>query len=166
MSSVSFSHSYQTMAALDGTQDPEPRRRQPADLSQYPTPRLYSWDQTRRTRGIDPAFRTLADYDFEADGLPLNPDAYLSYEARSKRRSWFIFMLVLCIFPFITPLIYMGKFDDALSWYTKGEVYTLTDWQKRVIPIIMVVQLTALPLIVIYLIWSFTAPVTPSTYKW
>lgn len=56
---------------------------------------------------------------------------YLSWEARSRRQAYYYAMCALCVFPFMAPLAYRGVFDSALSWYTRGEVASLTRQQRR-----------------------------------
>ncbi len=66
----------------------------------------------------------------------LNGDGYLSWEARKRRQGYYYLMCILCIFPFIAPLVYRGTFDSALSWYTRGEAASLTQRQRRNVLII------------------------------
>jgi len=60
-------------------------------------------------------------------------ESYLSWEARRRRQLYYCVTCVLCVFPFFAPLAYHGKFDSALSWYTRGEVASLTPRQRRVV---------------------------------
>ncbi|KAK4153285.1 hypothetical protein C8A00DRAFT_15489 [Chaetomidium leptoderma] len=66
-------------------------------------------------------------------------DAHLSWEARKSRQGYYYIMCMLCIFPFIAPLVYWGAFDSALSWYTRGETASLTARQRRNVLIIGIV---------------------------
>ncbi|TLS23094.1 uncharacterized protein PpBr36_05581 [Pyricularia pennisetigena] len=99
-------------------------------------PHLYPWDERRLQPGSDPYLRALAD----RDKLPSAHLTYTSHEGRRKQRRWFVLMLAVSIFPFLSVLVYLGKFDTALSWYTRGEVNGLTISQRRIILAIMVFQ--------------------------
>ncbi len=56
---------------------------------------------------------------------------YLSWEARQRREAFYYLMCALCVLPFTAPLVYAGTADSALSWYTRGEVASLTRRQRR-----------------------------------
>ena len=126
----------------------------------YQSPRLYTWEERRRYNAGDASLRAIAS--LEA-GLPVDADAFLSYEARSRRRAWFILMLVISIFPFMSILVYRGKFDSALSWLTKGEVHRLSRRQQRVILTVMILQFIILPFLLFILIWHYRNPGTSAT---
>jgi len=154
------------MVPLDGTVGPRARRSRPLDfhrprlpkagITHHQAPRLVSLEERRRIgRGTDPDLRGLVDTEAS---LPRSPDAYLTYDSRVRRRAWFAFMLVISVFPFMSILVYKGKFDSALSWYTKGEVDTLTDAQKRVIRVIMLLQFIIWPFLLFFLIWRYRIP--------
>ncbi|KAI6592916.1 hypothetical protein MCOR12_007485 [Pyricularia oryzae] len=99
-------------------------------------PHLYPWDERRLQPGSDPYLRALAD----RNRLPSAHLTYTSHEGRIKQRRWFVLMLTVSIFPFLSVLVYLGKFDAALSWYSRGEVNGLTPAQRRIILAIMVFQ--------------------------
>lgn len=61
----------------------------------------------------------------------LTEDAHLSWEARKRSQTYYYAMCIMCIFPFMAPLVYRGTFDSALSWYTGGEVVQLNRQQRR-----------------------------------
>lgn len=107
---------------------------------------------------MDSQLRVIAAPDMEA-GISRNPDDYLSYDAIMRRRFWFVFMLIISIFPFFSVLIYNGWFDSALSWYTRGEVNSLTKAQKKTIFAIMVAQLVLYPCVIVLFIWRNRFPV-------
>lgn len=69
----------------------------------------------------------------------LTDEAYLSWEARKRRQGYYYLMCILCLFPFIAPLVYRGTFDAALSWYTRGETASLTRRQRRNVLVLGVV---------------------------
>jgi hypothetical protein len=78
----------------------------------------------------------LATMEEGANGHPFavqSDGSYLSWEARRRRQLYYCVTCVLCVFPFFAPLAYRGKFDAALSWYTRGEVASLTPRQRRVV---------------------------------
>ncbi|KAL2180177.1 uncharacterized protein P884DRAFT_192855 [Thermothelomyces heterothallicus CBS 202.75] len=77
------------------------------------------------------------DYFFPTDSV--NEEAYLSWEARRRRRVCYYAMCVLSAFPFFAPLVYRGTFDSALSWYTRGETGSLTRRQRRNVLVVGVV---------------------------
>jgi hypothetical protein len=66
----------------------------------------------------------------------LTGDGYLSWEARKRRQGYYYLMCILCVFPFMAPLVYRGTFDSALSWYTRGETGSMTARQRRNVLII------------------------------
>jgi len=154
------------MIPLDGSVGPRARRSQPMDfhrprlpragIMRYEAPRLVSLgDRRRMGRGTDPDLRHLADTEAS---LPRSADAYLTYDSRVRRRAWFAFMLLISVFPFMSILVFKGKFDAALSWYTRGEVDTLTDAQKRAIRVIMILQFIIWPFLLFFLIWKYRVP--------
>ena len=165
MSSTASTQSNQTMVPLDGTVEPARRDRSmdfhrprlpKTRVLEYPAPRLISLEERRRiVRGTDPDLRAFAGSEAS---LPQCPDAYLTYDARVRRRAWFAFMLIISIFPFMSILVFKGKFDSALSWYTKGEVDTLSDAQKRIIRVLMIVQFIIWPFLLFFLIWRCLVP--------
>ncbi|OAA68198.1 hypothetical protein SPI_00393 [Niveomyces insectorum RCEF 264] len=141
-------------------------------LSRTNTPRLYPWDyqarRWQRLRGTDPELRAIAatsshhpalagtrfpDDDLERRGLPLHPDAFLSREARRRRRVWLLCMLAVSMFPFMSVLVYVGAFDSGLSWYTRGEVDRLSRRQRRTILAVMVLQFVLWPSMLVLVIW-------------
>lgn len=48
-------------------------------------------------------------------------------------------MCILCILPFMAPLVYKGTFNSVLSWYTKGETGHLTRRQRRNVRILGII---------------------------
>ncbi|CAK7201339.1 hypothetical protein SEUCBS139899_004043 [Sporothrix eucalyptigena] len=132
------------------------------------TPRLYPWDyqarRRRRARGTDPELRAIAleesdgerlrhVHDLERNGVPLDPEAFISHEGRHRRQTWFYCMLAVSMFPFISVMVYMGKFDSGLSWYSRGEVDRLNTRQRRVILVVMVAQFVLWPIVLGLVIW-------------
>ncbi|CAK7230589.1 hypothetical protein SBRCBS47491_007636 [Sporothrix bragantina] len=132
------------------------------------TPRLYPWDyqarRRQRTRGTDPELRAIAlaesdgerrsrVHDLERNGVPLDPEAFVSHEGRHRRKTWFYCMLAVSMFPFISVMVYLGKFDSGLSWYSRGEVDRLNSKQRRVILVVTVVQFVLWPIILGLVIW-------------
>ncbi|EPE03540.1 hypothetical protein F503_06713 [Ophiostoma piceae UAMH 11346] len=144
-------------------------------LSRSNTPRLYPWDypmrrqRERQERRTDPELRAIAlpechgirgphgrnkhTHDLERTGVPLDPEAFLSWNARHRRRVWFYCVLVASMFPFISVLVYMGTFNSALSWFTRGEVSRLNNQQRRVIFLVMILQFVLWPIVLGVVIW-------------
>ena len=132
------------------------------------TPRLYPWDyqarRRQRTRGTDPELRAIAlaesdgerhrrVHDLEHNGVPLDPEAFISLEGRHRREMWFYCMLAVSMFPFISVMVYLGKFDNGLSWFSRGEVDRLNTKQRRVILLVTVAQFVLWPVILGLVIW-------------
>ncbi|KAK4181344.1 hypothetical protein QBC36DRAFT_296889 [Triangularia setosa] len=63
-------------------------------------------------------------------------DAYISWDNQRKRRLFYYGALAMCVFPFLTLLIYHGAFDPLLVWWTKGEVCRMTRKQRHVVGIV------------------------------
>ncbi|CAK7562451.1 MAG: hypothetical protein SEPTF4163_000295 [Sporothrix epigloea] len=136
------------------------------------TPRLYPWDyrtrRRQRARGTDPELRAVALagsdserrsrlHDLERNGVPLDPEAFISYEGRHRRKTWFLCMLAVSMFPFISIMVYLGKFDSGLSWYSRGEVDRLNRGQRQVILAVTVAQFVLWPVILGLVIWRTLA---------
>ena len=148
-------------------------------LSRSNTPRLYPWDypmrrqEARQERRTDPELRAIAlpechrsraphgrskhMHDLERTGVPLDPEAFLSWNARHRRRVWFYCMLAASMFPFISVLVYTGTFNSALSWFTRGEVSRLNSQQRRVIFLVMILQFVLWPIVLGVVIWRTMA---------
>ncbi|KAL1909084.1 hypothetical protein Sste5344_004965 [Sporothrix stenoceras] len=133
-------------------------------ISRSSQPRLYPWDyqarrRQQRTRGTDPELRAIAleepgcERDLERNGVPLDPEAFITHEGRRRRQNWFYCMLAVSMFPFISVMVYLGKFDSGLSWYSRGEVDRLNTQQRRVILVMMVAQFVFWPIILGLVIW-------------
>ncbi|KAK3903781.1 hypothetical protein C8A05DRAFT_14280 [Staphylotrichum tortipilum] len=88
--------------------------------------------------------------------LTTEESGYLSWEARRRREVFYYLMCALCVLPFTAALVYAGTADSALSWYTRGEVASLTRRQRRRVlligGIISVAWLCALVGFVVYLL--------------
>lgn len=97
-------------------------------------PRLYPWDERRVQQQLpesDPSLRALANRAKLPGSMALT---YMSNEGRAKQRRWFLVMLVVgTIFPFLAVLVYFGRLDGLLSYYTKGEATELTQFQKKTV---------------------------------
>ncbi|KAK4205193.1 hypothetical protein QBC40DRAFT_323091 [Triangularia verruculosa] len=63
-------------------------------------------------------------------------DAYISSDNQRKRRLFYYGALAMCIFPFLTLLVYHGAFDPLLVWWTEGEVRRMTRRQRHVVGIV------------------------------
>ncbi len=145
------------MMALDGTAGPTAGRHayrsSRQQVTEYGIPRLYpSEERRRRARAADTDLRTIANVEA---GRRLYPDVFISYKSRVRRRAWFALMIAISVFPFMSILVYKGKFDSALSWYTKGEVHCLTKPQMQVIRAIMIAHCFAVPAALIVLFWRY-----------
>lgn len=117
-------------------------------------PHLYAWDERPHAVSTDPSLRALAyDVDVEAARAARYGDVHVSDEAYKKRTCWFIIMVILSIFPFIAVLIERGRFNDALSWCTHGEIHRLTTTQKKIIRGIIILELIAYPSLIVIAIW-------------
>ncbi|KAK0617973.1 hypothetical protein B0T17DRAFT_643034 [Bombardia bombarda] len=68
-----------------------------------------------------------------------NDEAYMSWEGRKRRQYFYYLMCLLSLFPFIAPLVCMGTFNSALSWYTKGETGRLNPKQHRRVKMVGIV---------------------------
>ncbi|KAL2129574.1 hypothetical protein VTI74DRAFT_7562 [Chaetomium olivicolor] len=96
--------------------------------------------QQQGSNGVAPSLRQIA-----AMGQGISPfdmpseDAYISWEARRRRQIYFYFLCCLCVLPFFAVLVCQGTFNNALSWYTRGETGELTRRQRRNIKIVAVV---------------------------
>lgn len=106
----------------------------------FPTPpTVFGSPRLFRARLRDGGRRTTVAADLHriANSEPTGPwghltdDAYLSWEARRRRKAFYYVMCILCILPFLAPLVYQGAFDSALTWYTKGETGRLSRRQRR-----------------------------------
>ncbi|KAK4238108.1 hypothetical protein C8A03DRAFT_15397 [Achaetomium macrosporum] len=107
----------------------------PRPPSAFNSPRLVARDQRHLTRGTSVAvaadLRQIVSFETGHPFGVTSEDAYLSWEARRRRQAYYYFMCMLCIFPFIAPLVYRGTFDSGLSWYTRGETGQLSQRQRR-----------------------------------
>jgi 4-amino-4-deoxy-L-arabinose transferase-like glycosyltransferase len=101
----------------------------------FASPRLVARDQRHLTQGTSVAaaadLRQIVSFETGHPFGVTSEEAYLSWEARRRRQAYFYFMCMLCIFPFIAPLVYRGTFDSGLSWYTRGETGQLSQRQRR-----------------------------------
>ncbi|KAL8393626.1 hypothetical protein RB595_003385 [Gaeumannomyces hyphopodioides] len=101
-------------------------------------PRLYPWDERRMQQlppASDPSLRALANRAKLPGSMALT---YMSSEGRAKQRRWFLAMLVVStIFPFLAVLVYFGRLDGLLSYYTKGEATELTQFQRKMVLAVM-----------------------------
>jgi hypothetical protein len=103
-------------------------------------PRLVPRDKRNAARALagtmSPDLRQLAALEAGASFGALADDVYLSWEARKRRQMFYYGLCILAAVPFISPLIWRGKFDSALSWFTRGETGSLTAKQKKTVDII------------------------------
>jgi hypothetical protein len=105
-------------------------------------PRLVPRDKRNGVRAaiaagtLSPDLRQLAALEAGASFGALADDVYLSWEARKRRQMFYYGLCVLAAVPFLSPLIWRGKFDSALSWFTRGETGSLTKKQKKRVDII------------------------------
>lgn len=105
----------------------------PALSTGLDTPRLFRGrlrDGGRRTT-ITPDLHGIASSGLIDPWGHLTDDGYLSWEARRRRKAFYHVMCILCILPFLAPLVYRGTFDSALAWYTQGETDQLSRQQRR-----------------------------------
>lgn len=96
-----------------------------------------------------------------ADAFVLSgEDAYISWDNQRKRRLFYYGALAVCIFPFLTLLVYHGAFDPFLVWWTEGEVRRMTRKQRHVVAIvgstIAAVWLAAIAVVVTLLVSTKT----------
>ncbi|KAK0669378.1 hypothetical protein QBC41DRAFT_302618 [Cercophora samala] len=63
-------------------------------------------------------------------------DAYISSDNQRKRQLFYYGALAMCIFPFLTLLVYNGAFDPLLVWWTEAEVRRMTGRQRHVVGIV------------------------------
>ncbi|GAB1310179.1 hypothetical protein MFIFM68171_00389 [Madurella fahalii] len=97
------------------------------------SPRLFRGrlrDGGRRTTAT-PDLHRIANSESTGPWGHLTDDAYLSWDARRRRKAFYYVMCILCILPFLAPLVYRGTFDSILTWYTHGETGQLSRRQRR-----------------------------------
>lgn len=128
--SRSFRNPYQPVGTSLRSSHPYPRATTPVFGS---PPCLVARDKRDGARAahLTADLRQLAAMEAGTPFGALTDEAYLSWEARKRRQGYYYLMCILCIFPFIAPLVYRGTFDSALSWYTRGETASLTRRQRR-----------------------------------
>ncbi|KAL8400775.1 hypothetical protein RB594_000971 [Gaeumannomyces avenae] len=101
-------------------------------------PRLYPWDERRMQQPppeSDPSLRALANRAKLPGSMALT---YMSSEGRAKQRRWFLAMLLVsAVFPFLAVLVYFGRLDGLLSYYTNGEATELTQTQRKMVLAVM-----------------------------
>ena len=73
-------------------------------------------------------------FDVNPTGFLATGDGYMSWEARQRRQAFYYLMIAMCVLPFTAPLVWAGTADTALSWYTRGEVASLTPPQRKRVP--------------------------------
>lgn len=99
-----------------------------------PFERPHLWSKDRRTSRVDcegSYLHQLANLNVTDPFRLDEEEGYLSWEARRRRKQFVWFLFVLCVFPFMAPLVYKGTFDATLAWFTKGEVDCLNYRQRR-----------------------------------
>jgi hypothetical protein len=97
------------------------------------SPHLFGRDKKNPDQGTNSTadLRQIANLETAAHFGVLTEDAYLSWDARKRRKAYYYAMCILCVFPFMAPLVYKGTFDSVLSWCTRGEVAQLNRQQRR-----------------------------------
>ncbi|KAK4129637.1 hypothetical protein N657DRAFT_88271 [Parathielavia appendiculata] len=81
---------------------------------------------------MSPSLRQIAALEAGASfgALATDDSVYLSWEARKRREAFYYLMCALAVFPLLLPLFWLGKFDSALSWITRGETGSFTPKQR------------------------------------
>ena len=110
----------------------------------YPSPRLYPWDRLHRgtaaQKSTDRSLQRITGQGFNSlDNMERgavhrrvhDTEAWLSDNAHARRRSFFLIVALLSIFPFVSPIALCGGFNSALSWHTRGEVDRFSTNQRR-----------------------------------
>lgn len=123
--------------------------------------RLHPWDSRLRLQAQASTDQSLRYHagptnDLEREIMrQAGEESWISHEAKGKRTFAFYIMVLLSILPFFSLLVHYGVFDSALSWYTHGEVGSLTPRQKRFIFMEMVFVCVAWPTVIVLLVAHF-----------
>lgn len=110
----------------------------------YPAPRLYPWDRIHRRaaaqKSTDRSLQRITGRSYNnLDNMERGTvyrrvhgtETWLSVNAQARRRSFFIIVALLSLFPFVSPIALCGGFNSALSWHTRGEVDRFSTNQRR-----------------------------------
>lgn len=134
----------------------------------YPAPRLYPWDRLhRRTaaqKSTDRSLQRITGRSYNnLDNMERGTvhrrvhgtEAWLSDNAQARRRSLFLIVALLSLFPFVSPIALCGGFDSALSWHTHGEVDRFSTNQRRCLMVEAIIAFLFVIAIIIFVVVKY-----------
>lgn len=142
------------------------------DGTQYrifsPSPRLYPWYRLHRSnaaqKSTDRSLQRITGQVFSSlDNMErgaihqrlCDADAWLSEHAQTRRRSFFLIVALLSIFPFVSPIALCGGFNSALSWHTHGEVDRFSRNQRRCLMVEAITAFFAVIAIIVFVVVKY-----------
>ncbi|KAJ0115838.1 hypothetical protein J7T55_004007 [Diaporthe amygdali] len=168
---VAGGDSHPTISTTTGSDLTVTTIRQP-DGTQYrifdPAPRLYPWDRLHRRTAAQKStdrslqritgriFNNLDDMERGAVYRRVHDtEPWLSDNAKAKRRSLFLIVALLSIFPFVSPIALCGGFNSVLSWHTHGEVDRFSTKQRRCLMIEAIIAFLSVIAIIIFVVIKY-----------
>lgn len=134
----------------------------------YPPPRLHPWDRLhRRTaaqKSTDRSLQRITGRSFNnLDNMERGAvhrrfhgtDVWLSQKAEARRRSFFLIVALLSLFPFVSPIALCGGFNSALSWHTHGEVDRFSTNQRRCLMVEAAIAFLSVIAIITYVVIKY-----------
>lgn len=137
----------------------------------YPPPRLHPWDQIhRRTAAQKSTDRSLQRITgrsyYNLDNMERGTiyrrvhgtEAWLSENADARRRSFFLIVALLSVFPFVSPIALCGGFNSALSWHTHGEISRFSTNQRRCLMVEAIIAFLFVIAIIVFVVIKYALP--------
>lgn len=134
----------------------------------YPAPRLYPWDRIhRRTaaqKSTDRSLQRITGRSYNnLDNMERGTiyrrvhgsGTWLSDNAQARRRSFFLIVALLSLFPFVSPIALCGGFNSALSWHTHGEVDRFSTNQRRCLMVEAIIAFLFVLAIIIFVVIKY-----------
>lgn len=134
----------------------------------YPPPRLYPWDRLhRRTaaqKSTDRSLQRITGQGFDSldstERGAVHPgvhdtEAWLSDNARARRRSFFFVVALLSLFPFVSPIALSGGFNSTLSWHTRGEVNRFSTKQRQCLMVEAIIAFFSVIAIIVFVVIKY-----------
>lgn len=134
----------------------------------YPAPRLYPWDRLHRRaaaqQSTDRSLQRITGRSYASLGhmergaihrRVYGTEAWLTNNAEARRRSFFLVVALLSIFPFVSPIALCGGFNSALSWHTHGEIDRFSTNQRRCLMVEAIIAFLLFIAIIIFVVIKY-----------